>query len=73
VKASELRELSTEELRQKRADLKEDLFRLRMRKAVAQLESPIRLRQLRRDIARVETVLRQRATEGDRRGRGEAG
>jgi large subunit ribosomal protein L29 len=60
MNAKELRELSVEELQQKRGDLREDLFRLKMRKAVAQLENPIRLRQLRRDIARVETILRER-------------
>ena len=60
MKAKELRELSIEELQQKRGDLREDLFRLKMRKAVAQLENPVRLRQLRRDIARVETILRER-------------
>ncbi len=60
MKAKGLRELTTEELQQKRGDLREDLFRLKMRKAVAQLESPIRLRQLRRDIARIETILRAR-------------
>lgn len=62
MKAKELRELTTEELHQKRGDLREDLFRLKMRKAVAQLENPIRLRQLRRDIARIETILRARET-----------
>ncbi|MDZ4339688.1 MAG: 50S ribosomal protein L29 [candidate division NC10 bacterium] len=61
TKARELRELSTEELQQKRSDLRDDLFRLKMRKAVAQLEAPIRLRQLRRDIARIETLLAERA------------
>lgn len=69
MKAKELRELSIEELQQKRGDLREDLFRLKMRKAVAQLENPVRLRQLRRDIARVETILRERTAEqgaGDR-------
>jgi large subunit ribosomal protein L29 len=66
MKAKELRELSTEELQQKRADVREDLFRLKMRKAVAQLESPIRLRELRRDVARIETVLREREREQGR-------
>lgn len=60
MNVKDLRELSIEELQQKRADFREDLFRLRMRKGVAQLESPIRLRQLRRDIARIETILRER-------------
>lgn len=60
MKVRDLRELTSEELAQKRADFREDLFRLKMRKAVAQLENPIRLRQLRRDIARIETILRER-------------
>ncbi|MFQ5882623.1 MAG: 50S ribosomal protein L29 [Candidatus Methylomirabilales bacterium] len=66
MKAKEFRELSTDELRQKRSDLQEDLFRLRMRKAAAQLENPLRLRQFRRDIARVETILREREKGQDR-------
>ncbi len=65
MKAKELRELTTEELQQKRGDLRGDLFRLKMRKAVAQLENPILLRQLRRDIARIETILRARVKEKD--------
>ncbi len=63
MKARELHELTTEELEQKRNDFREDLFRLRMRKAVGQLENPIRLRQLRRDIARISTILRARALD----------
>jgi len=65
MKAKELRELTTDELREKRGDLREDLFRLKMRKAGAQLDNPIRLRQLRRDIARIETVLRAREMDRD--------
>jgi len=40
-----------------------------MRKAVAQLENPVRLRQLRRDIARVETILWERKAEQGAGGR----
>lgn len=69
MKAKDLRELNIEELQQKRGDLREDLFRLKMRKAVAQLENPVRLRQLRRDIARVETILRERKAEQGAGGR----
>ncbi|MGH7382605.1 MAG: 50S ribosomal protein L29 [Candidatus Methylomirabilales bacterium] len=69
MRAKELRELTVEELQQKRGDLREDLFRLKMRKAVAQLENPIRLRELRRDIARVETILRERMAEQGAGGR----
>ncbi|MCZ6479757.1 MAG: 50S ribosomal protein L29 [candidate division NC10 bacterium] len=66
MKVRDLREMTTEELHQKRGDVREDLFRLRMRKAVAQLENPIRLRQLRRDVARIETLLRERERGQDR-------
>jgi large subunit ribosomal protein L29 len=66
MKAKDLRELTDEELQQKRGDFREDLFRLKMRKAVAQLENPIRLRQLRRDMARIETILREREMDKDR-------
>jgi large subunit ribosomal protein L29 len=63
MKAKELRELTIEELEQKRNDFREDLFRLTMRKAVGQLENLIRLRQLRRDIARIATILRERGLD----------
>ena len=66
MKATDLRELTEEELQQKRGDFREDIFRLKMRKAVAQLENPIRLRQLRREIARIETILREREIDKDR-------
>jgi large subunit ribosomal protein L29 len=54
----ELKDLTTEELRQKEAELREDLFKLRLRQASTQLENPMRIRQLRRDIARVRTAQR---------------
>lgn len=38
-------------------DLREELFKLRLQKASAQLEKPARLRTLRKDIARVETQI----------------
>ena len=54
----ELKVLTTEELRRKEAELREDLFKLRLRQASTQLENPMRIRQLRRDIARVRTAQR---------------
>jgi len=60
VKAEELRDLTSEELAQKVADLKEELFNLRFQMATGQLYNPMRLRAVRRDIARVRTVMRER-------------
>ena len=58
--AKDLRDLGPEELAKKEAELREDLFKLRMRAAVSQIDNPSRIRQLRRDIARIHTVLRER-------------
>lgn len=59
MKASELRELSLEELGHKLADLTQELFNLRFQHATDQLENPMRLRRTKQDIARIKTVLRE--------------
>jgi large subunit ribosomal protein L29 len=59
--AKAFRELSEEELTQKLRDLRDDLFKLKLRASTTQLENPSRIRQLRREIARGETVLRELA------------
>lgn len=60
MKASELRDLTDEELRQKEAELKRKLFTLRFQVAMGQQDNTAALRETRRDIARVKTVLRER-------------
>ncbi len=57
MKIKEVRDLSTDELQQKNRELVEELFRLRLRHAAGQLDSPAVLGRLRRDIARIKTVL----------------
>ncbi|MFL5576092.1 MAG: 50S ribosomal protein L29 [Gemmatimonadaceae bacterium] len=71
MKASEIRELSAEEIRARIAELEEERFRLKFRAATETLEDPLRLRLLRHDIARLHTVLRERdlAAGAPRRGR----
>lgn len=59
MKASELREMSLDEVRARLQELLEESFNLRFQHVTAQLSSPIRLRQVRREIAQVRTVLRQ--------------
>ncbi|HYB74701.1 MAG TPA: 50S ribosomal protein L29 [Candidatus Sulfotelmatobacter sp.] len=71
--AADLRDLSPEELAKKEAELREDLFKLRMRAAVSQLENPSRIRKLRRDIARIHTVRRERDLAAGRVAAPEAG
>jgi len=58
MKYKELKDLTAEELRQKAAELGEELFKLRLRQASSQVENPMRIRQLRRDIARIRTAER---------------
>ena len=60
MKASELRDLSVDELTAKARELRGELFNARIKKTTGQLENTAKLRTLRRDIARAETVLRER-------------
>ncbi len=60
MKGTEIRELTTEEISERIAQLQEERFRLRFRSATQQLENPMLLRSIRRDIARLKTVLRER-------------
>jgi len=59
MKASDLREMTQDELRTRLLSLKKDLFQLRMQHATNQLDNPLRIQVTRRDIARVQTVIRQ--------------
>ncbi len=60
LKASEIRDLPVDELVQRLADTKEELFNLRFQNATGQLDNYSRLGELKRDIARIKTALRQR-------------
>ena len=60
MKASEIKELSKEEIEKKIKDLKEELFNLRFQHAINQLDNPIRLKHVKKDIARSMTILRER-------------
>ena len=59
MKASELRELSREELLDMESDLAQQLFTLRLQIVTGQLENPAKVKQARRDLARVLTVLHE--------------
>ncbi len=59
MKASEIREMTPEDMQQKVVDLQQELFNLRFQHGVGQLENTSRIKQTRRDIARLKTVLRE--------------
>ncbi len=57
MKAKEVRALSPEQLEAKLAELKKDLFYLRLQHATNQLENPGKIADVKKDIARVKTIL----------------
>ena len=59
MKASEIRELTADELNTKLSDLKAELFNLSFQLAINQLDNPMRIKAVKKDIARVKTVIRE--------------
>ncbi|HHC08635.1 MAG TPA: 50S ribosomal protein L29 [Actinobacteria bacterium] len=59
MKAAELRELTYEELGERLAEAKEELFNLRFQLATNQLDNTARIGQVKREIARIKTVMRE--------------
>jgi len=60
AKAAELRDLADDQLIERLAETKQELFNLRFQHVTGQLDNYSRLQQLKRDIARVSTELRAR-------------
>jgi large subunit ribosomal protein L29 len=60
MKIKELRDLTVDELRSKEREMAEQLFNLRLQKAIGQLEKPSRMREIRKDLARVLTVVNEK-------------
>jgi large subunit ribosomal protein L29 len=69
MRPSEIRDLDDAELRQKEAETRDELFRLRLRGATGQIENKMKARMVRRDLARLLTVTRQRAAATGKAGR----
>ena len=60
MKASEIREMTAEQLNDKLKELKEELFNLRFQHAINQLDNPNKIVECKRDIARVLTILQEK-------------
>ena len=60
MKASEIRNMTTEQLEAKLKELKDELFRLRFQNAIRQLDNPHKISDVKKDIARVITVLQEK-------------
>ena len=60
MKATEIRDMTQDDIAARIRELEEERFRLKFRSATEPLEEPLRLRAIRRDIARLKTVLREK-------------
>lgn len=63
MKASELRNLTREELQNRLKEAQRELFNLRFQIATGQLKNFNRITEVKRDIARILTVLRETELE----------
>ena len=61
MKASELRELSVEEMENKEKELKDQLFKLKFQHTLGQLENAMKLNNIKKDIARLKTILKEKS------------
>ena len=61
MKASEVTQMTDDQLKDELLKLKKEQFNLRFQKAAGQIETTARVRQVRRDIARIKTAQSARA------------
>ena len=57
LKATDVRAMSADQMKDKLLELKKEQFNLRFQSATGQLEKTARIRQVRRDIARLKTIM----------------
>ena len=62
LKAEKIREMTVEDIGQKIRELNEEIFNLRFRNSMRQLQNPLLIRERRRDIARLNTILAEHQT-----------
>ena len=60
AKAQTMKEMTPDELKTRVSELREELFNLRFRNSMRQLDNPLKIRESRREMARLLTVLREK-------------
>ena len=63
MKATDLRDMTLDQLDDELLRLKKEQFNLRFQTATGQLENTARVRQVRRDIARIQTIAKEKQAE----------
>ena len=64
--AADIRDMTESQVRERIGQLRQELFRLRIRSGMMQLENPQLPRQIRREIARMKTIVRERELQAER-------
>ncbi len=62
MKASDVKAMTDDQLKDELMKLKKEQFNLRFQKASGQMENTARVREVRRDIARIKTMQQSRLT-----------
>jgi large subunit ribosomal protein L29 len=57
MKFTEIKDLTSDELRKKQTQLRDELFETKMKHSLGQVGNPVEIRGRRRDIARVATAI----------------
>lgn len=65
MKAHEIREMTSDDIRLEVSRLREEYFRLSFRNAVHKIDNPLQLRQMRKDIARCMTILGEKLASAE--------
>ena len=60
LKAAAMRDMGVDEIETRVAELREELFNLRFRNSLKQLDNPLKIREGRREMARLLTVLQEK-------------
>ena len=63
MKTKEIRELSSEELANRKRELRQESFNLRLQQQSGQMERPSRVKDIRKEVARIETILSERVNK----------
>lgn len=64
MKKSEIKDLAVEELRNKETDMRDEIFRLRMKRSGSSLDNTMLIRNRRKDLARIITYRREKERGG---------
>lgn len=66
VKPQAIREMTPDDITSRVAELREEMFNLRFRNDMKQLDNPLKIRESRREMARLLTALKEKEIAGRR-------